>query len=139
MDYGGYLLQKQTFQLLSAVAQSLAIGSVHDPDERIGLLEVVLPICPECLLTSDIPSTNVSQSTLLARIRRGEADRYSVCSFSLYQPSLASFCHTCLCSPIVFNSLDDEPKRRTDSVHILVHDPLHYRRLAGIVESSSHR
>ena len=49
------LLQEQALQLLPAVLQSLAVVGIHDPDERVGLLEVVLPVRAKGLLATDIP------------------------------------------------------------------------------------
>ena len=42
-------------KLLAAIIESFAISRVHDPDERVGLLEVVLPVCAQSLLAADIP------------------------------------------------------------------------------------
>jgi len=50
-----YFLDEQAPQLLSAVLESLSVRCVDHPDERVGLLEVVLPIGAEGLLTADVP------------------------------------------------------------------------------------
>lgn len=50
-----YFLDEQTFQLLPAVIEPLSVGRIYYPDESIGLFEVVLPICAECLLAADVP------------------------------------------------------------------------------------
>ncbi len=41
-----------------------------------------------------------------------------------------------MCSPVIINGLDDETESRTDGIDIFIHDSLHYRRLAGIVQTS---
>jgi hypothetical protein len=50
-----HLLHEQTVQLLSAICQSLPVCRVHHPDESVCLLEVILPVCPQCLLAANIP------------------------------------------------------------------------------------
>lgn len=42
-------------QFLPTIVDAQAIRSVHDPDERVRLLEVIAPIRPERLLTADVP------------------------------------------------------------------------------------
>jgi hypothetical protein len=42
-------------QLLPAIIQALAVCGIDHPDQRVGLLEVVLPVCAERLLAADIP------------------------------------------------------------------------------------
>lgn len=42
-------------ELSPAVVQSLAVCGIHHPDERIRLLEVVLPVRAEGLLAADVP------------------------------------------------------------------------------------
>lgn len=49
------LLDEQAHQLLSAVVQTLAICRIHNPYERVRLLEVVLPVCAKGLLATNIP------------------------------------------------------------------------------------
>jgi hypothetical protein len=49
------LFLQQPLQFLATVVDALAVRGIHYPNERVGLLEVVLPIRPECLLASDIP------------------------------------------------------------------------------------
>ena len=39
-------------------------------------------------------------------------------------------------SPFIFDRLDDEAQRRTDCLHVFVHDLLDDGRLAGIVQAS---
>lgn len=51
----GYFLDEQTLQLLTAVIETLSISGIDHPDEGIGLLEVVLPVCPKSLLAAHIP------------------------------------------------------------------------------------
>jgi hypothetical protein len=50
-----YLLEQQAVKLLAAVVDPLTVGCVNDPYQRVGLLEVVLPVCAKGLLSSDIP------------------------------------------------------------------------------------
>ena len=50
-----YLLDKQAFELLAAVVDTLFVGGINYPYERVGLLKVVLPVRAECLLASNIP------------------------------------------------------------------------------------
>lgn len=55
-----YLLDQQAFQLLTAVIDTLPIGGIDYPDKCVRLLKVVLPVCSERLLASDVPFTHVS-------------------------------------------------------------------------------
>jgi hypothetical protein len=50
-----YLLYEQAFQLLPAVCQTSTVSGIDHPDECVCLLEVVLPVGSECLLTADVP------------------------------------------------------------------------------------
>ena len=50
-----HLLQKQAFQLLPAITESLLVSSIHNPYQRVRLLEVVLPVGTKGLLTTDVP------------------------------------------------------------------------------------
>lgn len=50
-----YLLYEQPFQLLTTVLESLPVRRVDYPDERVGLLEVVLPVGTEGLLAANVP------------------------------------------------------------------------------------
>jgi len=50
-----HLLYKQALQLPTTVLQTLAIGGINHPYQRVGLLEVVLPVRAKGLLASDIP------------------------------------------------------------------------------------
>lgn len=50
-----YLLDKQAFELLAAVVDTLFVGGINYPYERVGLLKVVLPVRAERLLASDVP------------------------------------------------------------------------------------
>lgn len=43
-DGYAYLFEKQACQLLSTVVDALAVGGIDDPDERVRLLKVVLPV-----------------------------------------------------------------------------------------------
>lgn len=73
-----YLLEEQAAQLLPAVVQALPVRGINDPDERVGLLEIILPICPQRLLAADIPLPSVSEES---NVRTGNTDRCSACSF----------------------------------------------------------
>ena len=57
-----YVLEKQTVQLLLAVAHAHAVARVDDPDERVGLLEVVAPVGPQRALAADVPFSSSCQS-----------------------------------------------------------------------------
>ena len=59
-DVMAYLLEQQPFQLLTTIIQPLAICGVHDPDERVGLLEVVLPVRAQRFLPAHVPWDVVS-------------------------------------------------------------------------------
>lgn len=50
-----YLLKEQSCELSSAVFQPLTVRRIYNPDERVGLFEVVLPVRAECLLAADVP------------------------------------------------------------------------------------
>lgn len=50
-----YLLKQQAGQLPSAVLDPLAVCCINDPDQRVRLLEVVFPVCPQRFLPADIP------------------------------------------------------------------------------------
>lgn len=64
-----YLLHEQPLQLLPAVVDALAIGGVHHPNQRVRLLEVVLPVGPEGLLAADVPFTASAVSRACERGR----------------------------------------------------------------------
>lgn len=49
------LLQQQALQLLPAIIDTLSIRGINHPYECVGLFEVILPVRPQGLLTSDIP------------------------------------------------------------------------------------
>ena len=42
-------------EFVHAVFDSQAVGRVHYPDKRIGLLEVVPPVGPQSLLAANVP------------------------------------------------------------------------------------
>lgn len=50
-----HLLQEQTFELCFAVFQALTICGINDPDERVCLLEVILPVCAKGFLATHVP------------------------------------------------------------------------------------
>lgn len=50
-----HLLHEQAFQLNFAVVQTLSISRVNHPDQCVGLLKVVLPVCAERLLATHVP------------------------------------------------------------------------------------
>ena len=49
------LFLQQTCKFISTIGYSFAISCINDPDECVGLFEIVLPICTQCLLASDVP------------------------------------------------------------------------------------
>jgi hypothetical protein len=55
MALGTRLLQKEALQLLGTVVHPLAVRGIDHPNQSVRLLEVVLPVCPERLLATDIP------------------------------------------------------------------------------------
>jgi len=57
-----HFLLQQAFQLLPAVIKTRAIGRVNDPDQRVRLLEVILPVCAQGLLAADVPCDRVRTS-----------------------------------------------------------------------------
>lgn len=50
-----HLLKQQSCQLMPTIAYSLTVGGIDHPDERICLLEVVLPVRAQRLLAADVP------------------------------------------------------------------------------------
>jgi hypothetical protein len=50
-----HFLHEQALQLLTTILQPLFVRGIHDPDERVRLFKVVLPICAQCLLPTDVP------------------------------------------------------------------------------------
>lgn len=80
------LLPQQALELLPAVIQAFAIRGVHNPDQSVSLLKVVLPVGAEGLLATDIPLGMIS--TQVGRCGN-RTDKYSICSFI----SLACFSH----------------------------------------------
>ena len=50
-----YLLHEQAFEFLPAVCQTFTVCGIDHPDKSICLLEVVLPVGSESLLTADVP------------------------------------------------------------------------------------
>jgi hypothetical protein len=72
----GYLLQEKPEELLPAVFEAFAVGGIDDPDQSIGLLEVVLPVGPQGLLATDVPFQRQYGRTDGAR----QAHRCSVCT-----------------------------------------------------------
>lgn len=48
-------------ELAGAVTQTFTVGCVDDPDQGVGLLEVVLPVCAEGFLAADVPWVGVSR------------------------------------------------------------------------------
>jgi len=55
-----HFLNQEALQFLPAVVQPLTIGGIHDPDECVGLLEVVLPVRAEGLLAAHVPLGQIS-------------------------------------------------------------------------------
>lgn len=51
----GHLLQQKPFQFLPAVIDSFPVHRIHHPDQRVCLLEVILPVCAQRLLATDVP------------------------------------------------------------------------------------
>ena len=54
-DMATHLLEQQPCKLVPAIAYSLAVGGIDHPDERVGLLEIVLPVRTQRLLAADVP------------------------------------------------------------------------------------
>jgi hypothetical protein len=50
-----HLLQQQPCQFLPTIAYALTVCCIDHPYERICLLEIVLPVRAQCLLSADIP------------------------------------------------------------------------------------
>jgi hypothetical protein len=71
------LFLQQPRQLVATVVNPLAVRRINHPDERICLLKVVLPVCPQCLLPANIP---YAVSMCLAT-RQPVQYRCSACSF----------------------------------------------------------
>jgi len=57
---GSYLLNQESLQFLPAIVQALAVRGIHHPYERVGLFEVVLPVCAEGLLAAHVPFGQIS-------------------------------------------------------------------------------
>ena len=121
-------------QLLPTIVQTFPIGRVHHPDERISLLEVVLPVCSECLLTSNIPYTMLEGWRSRSRTGRIRTNvQFVAFNFISKSTSKRHLAH----SPFIVNRLDDETQRWTDGIHIFVHDFLHNRGLPGVIQPTS--
>lgn len=73
-------------QLLPTVFDSKAITSIYDPNDCIGLLEIVSPVGAESLLASDIPFVQL-RCIREAPAKGNDAHRYSrcICSEASYQ------------------------------------------------------
>ena len=52
---------------MPAVVDALSVCSVHNPDERVCLLKVVLPVRPQRLLPANVPSTPFLAAVALHR------------------------------------------------------------------------
>lgn len=50
-----HLLQQKAFQFLPAVIDAFPVHRIHHPDQRICLLKIVLPVCPQRFLAADVP------------------------------------------------------------------------------------
>ena len=50
-----HLLKQQPCQLMPTIAYTLTVRGIDHPDERVCLLEIVLPVRAQCLLAADIP------------------------------------------------------------------------------------
>jgi hypothetical protein len=112
---------------MATVVYPLAVRCIDYPDERVSLLEIVLPVCAQRLLPAHVPcAVSICAS-------RSIQVRYicSVCSF-FCQPVFRAFA---VLIPIVFYCLDDEAECRADAVHVFIHNLLHDGRLSCIVQS----
>ena len=49
------LLQQKPFQLMPTVSDTLSIRRVNNPDQRVSLFKIILPIRSQCLLSADVP------------------------------------------------------------------------------------
>lgn len=124
-----HLFLEQPGQLVATIGDALAISCIHYPDERVRLLEVILPVGSQCLLSADVPCA-VSCRAVERRSSRYSTDIQFVAFFvrSLFDSVVSDL-------PIVFNRLDDKAQCRADAVNVLVHDLFHYRCLPCIVQS----
>lgn len=52
---GSNFFLQQAMKLLTAILNPQSISRIHHPDQGISLFEVIAPIWPKCLLTTDIP------------------------------------------------------------------------------------
>ena len=61
---GQLLLRQQILQLGTAQLQAVPVGAVDDPDQPVGPLEVVAPVGPDGLLTTDVPKIELVSAML---------------------------------------------------------------------------
>ncbi|KAL8986792.1 MAG: hypothetical protein Q9177_003944 [Variospora cf. flavescens] len=54
------LFEKQPRELLPTIVNAEPVGRIDDPDQGISLLEVIPPVCAQCLLASDIPYATIT-------------------------------------------------------------------------------
>jgi hypothetical protein len=50
-----YVFDEETMELFFAVSHAQPVSRVYDPNQSIGLFEVVSPIRPDCSLAAHIP------------------------------------------------------------------------------------
>jgi hypothetical protein len=124
------LLQQQSLQLVSTVRQTFSICGVNDPDQRVRLLEVVLPVRSESLLAADIP--------FQASVAAITADERAIQIFSLYLHLISVHLNPRVTAhlPIIIDRLDDEPERWAHRVYIFIHNSLHNRGFASVVQAT---
>jgi hypothetical protein len=66
-----HLFQQQALEFKFAVFDSQAVGSIDYPNESVGLLKVVSPICTNGLLASNIPYVQFVAMAVSIRIPMG--------------------------------------------------------------------
>ena len=127
-----YFFHEQFLQFMPAVVNPFAVSSINNPDQRVCLLEVVLPVCAQGLLAANIPY--IPSKSVVEKV---DARRCS--TYVQFVSVTVSFCYhewPSSNAPIIFNRLDDEAKSRTDAIDILVHDLLYDGCLSCIVKAS---
>lgn len=78
-----YLLEQQPCKLMLTIAYSLTVGGIDHPDERISLLEIILPVRAQRLLAADVPCV---VSLCIPRIKQV----WYICSICIFVISIPS-------------------------------------------------